>query len=112
MSTAIRCPVCRAELSDTPQCRRCRVDLALLMAVEKQRRHLLSQAGQRLREGRPGAALALTEQAAELRPATDGNQLAALAHLLRRNFSEAWRAYRQAKDAAARQAAVRVRRTM
>lgn len=102
MSTAIRCPVCRAEVNDGAQCRRCRADLALLTAVEKQRRGLLAQAGERLREGRPAAALALTEQAAALRPAADGCQLAALAHLLRRNFSAAWRAYRQAQDAPAR----------
>lgn len=97
MNTAIRCPVCRAELNDSPQCRRCRADLALLIAVERQRRGLLDQAREQLRAGRPTAALSLTEQAAGLRPAADGQQLAALAHLLRRNFSAAWRAYRQAK---------------
>jgi hypothetical protein len=102
MSTVLRCPVCRAELNDSPQCRRCRADLALLAAVEQQRRGLLARAREQLREGRPSAAHSLVEQAAALQPAADGHQLAALAHLLRRNFSAAWRAYQQAKRAPAR----------
>lgn len=34
----MRCPVCRAENDRGPNCRRCRADLSLLFALEKQRR--------------------------------------------------------------------------
>ncbi|MBL8798557.1 MAG: hypothetical protein JNM56_31970 [Planctomycetia bacterium] len=102
MSAGLRCPVCRAEWTDAPQCRRCRADLALLNAVESERRRLLARAGERLREGRPAAALTLAEQAAALRPTVEGSQLAAVAQLLKRNFAAAWHSYQQAQGAASR----------
>ena len=33
----MRCPVCKAENEMTPQCRRCKADLSLLLALERGR---------------------------------------------------------------------------
>lgn len=39
----IRCPVCRADNSTPPSCRRCKADLSLVWSVEQQReQHLLN----------------------------------------------------------------------
>ena len=37
----MKCPVCRAENDQGPQCRRCKADLALLFTLADQRRSAL-----------------------------------------------------------------------
>ena len=40
----MHCPVCKADNSQGPQCRRCKADLSLLFALEEQRRRTLAEA--------------------------------------------------------------------
>ena len=89
----MRCPVCRAEVEQGAQCRRCRADLSLLFDLEKQRRHALVAAYQCLRQGRWQRALALAEGAETLRHDEDARQLRALIYLMQRDFTNAWQVY-------------------
>jgi hypothetical protein len=93
----MQCPVCRADNSEGPSCRRCRADLSLLWAIDDRRRHCLDAARRLLGQGHGEPALAQIEQAAALRQGADADQLAALAHLLSGNFGEAWRFYHQVR---------------
>jgi hypothetical protein len=92
----MRCPVCRAENDRGPQCRRCRADLTLLFRLEGQRSGLVERARNELARGRPEEALALLDDAEALRRGDDLCPLRAAAHLLRRDFAEAWRSYQDA----------------
>jgi hypothetical protein len=89
----MRCPVCRATVDLSLQCRRCRADLSLLCRIEDERRSCLALAGQQLAFDGPGPALDAAKRADELRPGIDSKRLLALTHLLRRDFSLAWRYY-------------------
>jgi hypothetical protein len=89
----MRCPVCRADVEQGPQCRRCRADVSLLFEMEKQRRYALTAAYQSLHRGRYQYALTLAEGAEALRGDEETRRLRALIHLLERNFAEAWRVY-------------------
>ncbi len=89
----MRCPVCRAEVEEVPQCRRCRADLSLLVDLEKQRRQVLTAAYRSLLRGRYQRALALTEGALALRRDEDVRRLRALIYLLQRDFAKAWGVY-------------------
>ena len=90
----MRCPVCRAEIEQGPQCRRCRADLALLFDLEKQRQHVLTVAYRRLQQGRYAEALQLAEGAEALRAEEDVRRLRAVTYLLQRDFAGAWGIYR------------------
>jgi hypothetical protein len=87
----MRCPACAAENSQGPQCRRCRADLALLFALEDQRRGVLAAARRHVAAGDGPAALGLAEEAHRLRRDADSWRVLALAHLLRRDFAAAQR---------------------
>ena len=63
----MRCPACRAENDEGPQCRRCRADLSLLFALEEQRRAALTLAYRCLTEGQCSRALAIAEGVDTLR---------------------------------------------
>jgi hypothetical protein len=89
----MRCPVCRAEVDQGPQCRRCRADLALLFTLEDERRASLREACRAAAAGRPGRMLAFAGWADGLRQGADSARLLALAHLLRRDFAAAWQVY-------------------
>ena len=86
----MRCPVCRAENTTGPQCRRCRADLSLLFALEDQRAHLVSLSQAAVARADGGEALRLAEAAQQLRDGDDVRRLLALAHLLQRDFTGAW----------------------
>jgi tetratricopeptide (TPR) repeat protein len=87
----MRCPACRADNDDKPFCRRCKADLSLLWAVEERRGEFLRAARLCLRLGQFDKALDHLGQVQELRRDADADQLAAIAHLLAGNFSEALR---------------------
>ncbi|HXG08159.1 MAG TPA: hypothetical protein VNK04_00045 [Gemmataceae bacterium] len=89
----MRCPVCKAENDAGPQCRRCRADLALLFALEEQRRRALAEAYRHLARSRLRQALALAEGADTLRRDVESQRLLAMIHLLHRDFARAWQAY-------------------
>jgi|GEM_PF-821402 hypothetical protein len=89
----MRCPVCKADNLQGPQCRRCKADLTLLFALEEQRQRTLAEARRCLRRGEWQAAVKHAETANWLRSDEDAQQLAAVAHLVGRDFAGAWRCY-------------------
>jgi hypothetical protein len=89
----MRCPVCKADNLQGPHCRRCKADLSLLFVLEEQRQWRLAAARRCLRCGDWQAALRHAETAHRLRSDAESRQLAAIAHLLCRNFAGAWRSY-------------------
>lgn len=91
----MRCPVCKADNSQGPQCRRCKADLSLLFALEEQRRRTLAAARDCLRRGEWQAAAEHAETANWLRVDEDAMQLAAVAHLSGRGFAAAWQRYQE-----------------
>jgi hypothetical protein len=89
----MRCPVCKAENSQGPQCRRCKADLSLLYALEEQRGGMLAEARRCLRRGEWVTAVKHAETANWLRDDEESRRLAAVAHLLGRDFAAAWQCY-------------------
>jgi hypothetical protein len=89
----MRCPVCRAQVEQGPQCRRCRADLALLFQLEEQRQEVLARAYQSLRQGHWDRAMALADGADALRRDAESQRMGALVRLLQGRFDEAWKRY-------------------
>jgi hypothetical protein len=89
----MRCPVCKADNLQGPQCRRCKADLSLLFALEEQRRRALAEARRCLRRGEWQAAAEHAETASWLRGDEDSRQLVAVARLLGRDFAGAWQCH-------------------
>jgi hypothetical protein len=92
----MRCPVCRAENDQGPQCRRCRADLSLLLQLDAQRRFALDEAGRSVARGQLRRALVLLEGVEALRRDVESVRLRALISLLQRDFAGAWRCYQEA----------------
>src|SRR5437870_4604702 len=90
----MRCPVCKAENNQGPSCRRCKADLSLLFALEEQRGRLLTAVRQSLTRGEWQQAIEEATEADWLRSDEDSRRLLALAHLLNRDFAQAWECYR------------------
>ncbi len=92
----MRCPVCRAENDQGPQCRRCRADLGLLFRLEEQRDRALAAARNALAEADAWLALARLNEAEDLRRDEESRRLRAVAYLLMRDFDGAWQCYQEA----------------
>jgi hypothetical protein len=114
----MQCPVCKAENSQGPACRRCKADLTLLWELEERRQALLSEAQHHLTVGatepnadnsrgaRPAEwrlALEPATEAMQLRAGTDAGHLIAIARLLARDFAGAWHAYLAVKATSERE---------
>jgi len=93
----IKCPVCRAEISQGPVCRRCKADLSLLFALEERREALMARARESLAMGWRQEGLAEAREADGLRSDEESQQLVAVAALLAGDHAEAWRRYCQLK---------------
>jgi hypothetical protein len=93
----MRCPACKAENTEGPQCRRCRADLGLLFRLEEQRRRVLDDARASLARGRWRRALALAEGADALRRDDESARLRAVCRLMLRDFAGAWESYRETR---------------
>jgi hypothetical protein len=91
----MKCPVCRAQVEQGPNCRRCRADLSLLFRLQEQRRRGLSAARAWLDLGHADEALAALDRVDAMRRDTDSLRLRAVCHLLRREFAAAWRCYQE-----------------
>ena len=78
----MRCPVCKAENSQGPACRRCKADLSLLFLLEEQAR-ALAEAGRLLASGRADEADARAEEADWLRSDDESRRLRAATRLMR-----------------------------
>jgi hypothetical protein len=89
----VRCPVCRANVDGASQCRRCRADLAMVVAAEDHRQQLVDSARRAAATGDLARALDFADRADRLRPDDDTRRLRAVLALLRRDFSSAWQAY-------------------
>ena len=94
----MRCPVCKAENVQGPQCRRCKADLSLLFTLEDQRTRVLAEARESLAHGRWRQAAGQAAQADWLRSDEESRGLVALAHLLNREYAQAWESYERMKE--------------
>ncbi len=90
----MRCPVCKAENGEGPNCRRCKADLSLLFALEQQREAAVASARAELAAGRWGEARAQAAWADHLRRDEESQRLVAVAALMEGDFREAWGRYR------------------
>src|SRR3954463_2163405 len=97
----MRCPVCKADNAQGPQCRPCKADLTPLFDLEDARRARLDAAREHLAQGRLPEALAAAAEAGCLRRDTESQRLLAVARLLNRVFAGAWECYRGAFAGAA-----------
>ena len=89
----MRCPVCRAENSEGPSCRRCKADLSPLFALEARREALLALARADGRAGNWPDAHEAAMEADGLRRDEASVRLLAVAALMCRDFHQAWRLY-------------------
>jgi hypothetical protein len=97
----LRCPVCKAENTTPPVCRRCKADLSLVFALEDDRAATLAGARAALAAGRPAEAQALALRADDLRRDDESGRLVAVSSLLCGDHHEAWRRYRQLREGSA-----------
>ncbi|MGF1578430.1 MAG: hypothetical protein ACFCD0_03615 [Gemmataceae bacterium] len=90
----MRCPVCKAnnkfEDTQAPTCRRCRADLSLLVAAERQHAWTLDQARRALADHRFQEARRLAQQALGLKRDEETRKLVAVCYLLTGDFEKAW----------------------
>ena len=93
LPTRDRCPVCRAEMTTPPACRRCKADLSLLFSLESQRKHYLAAAHSAIAEGQEEEALEYIQEAKIMRTDAYARRLEAAACLLGGDFESAWRIY-------------------
>ena len=93
----LTCPVCKAQLEQGPQCRRCRADLSLLFDLQEQRQRILTEANLAVAAGRGEEVAILAERADALQRDSESQRLRALGCVLQRDFASAWRAYRSIK---------------
>src|SRR5438105_3402481 len=87
------CPVCKARNVESAQCRRCRVDLSLLVALEAERGRLLSLARRAAANRDWANAARLAATCSRLRAGEDAERLEAVGLLMRHDFAGALRAY-------------------
>ncbi len=91
----MRCPVCRADNGMEPSCRRCKADLSLMVALERQRERALADAWRAVVSGDAAAAEEKAGTAQALRSGPDTSRVLALAALLRRDFARAMTFHRR-----------------
>jgi predicted amidophosphoribosyltransferase len=89
----LSCPVCKADNSVAPNCRRCKADLSLLWALEDQRASLIAEARQLYELANYQEALRSVQSAIDLRDGPDTQRWLAILNVLTERFGEAWRAY-------------------
>ena len=90
----IRCPVCRAENTETT-CRRCRADLGLLAALEAERAYLLAEATRAVAVRQGEAAVRHAEAARQRGAGAEAFRWLAAGHLLRGDYAAAVARYRR-----------------
>jgi hypothetical protein len=90
----LTCPACRAANDAGPACRRCKADLALCFAVERQRAATVAAARAAAAQGDLPRAFSHAGRAAALRRGDDVRQLRAALALLAGDFAGAWGASR------------------
>ena len=91
---SLRCPVCKADNSQGPLCRRCKADLTLLFVLEEQRAAALAVARDAAAAGRWPECRAAAGRADRLHSDEESRRLLAVASLVQRDFAAALRAAR------------------
>ncbi len=89
----IRCPVCKADNTAGPACRRCKADLGMLIAIEERRAHLLYNGKQAFERGEIVEADRAVRAAGNMRHGDDAQRCLAMLSLLSGRFGEAWQTY-------------------
>jgi hypothetical protein len=87
----MQCPVCKAENTEGPTCRRCKADLSLLFGLESQRDHDMAEARRLSCAGQTDEAARLAMRANGLRSDADSRRLVAVTSLLDHEFERALR---------------------
>lgn len=87
--TSLRCPTCKAWQLPSLQCRRCKCDLSLVVAVHDQQRRLHAQVLRLLASGRHVEALEVARSRWALSPDPQAARLLAVCHLLLGQFRTA-----------------------
>ncbi|MSR54540.1 MAG: hypothetical protein EXS09_14805 [Gemmataceae bacterium] len=85
----LRCPVCRADNTAGPTCRRCKADLSLLIEAEACRSRHMALAQYALTSERFEEALEELAQAEGVRAGSDVQRMKACAYLLAGDFATA-----------------------
>jgi hypothetical protein len=85
----MRCPVCKADNTGGPVCRRCKADLSLLLDLERLRDGCLGEARRHLHAANYPEARRLAARADDLRTDAESLQLLGLTSLLCRDFEQA-----------------------
>lgn len=88
---AVRCPVCKAENSAGPTCRRCKADLTFVFTLEEKREAVLARARWALGQRQYSDAHAKALLAHHLRGDEPSRQLVAITALLLGDHAMAWR---------------------
>jgi methylphosphotriester-DNA--protein-cysteine methyltransferase len=97
----IRCPLCKAENTVGPGCRRCKADLSLLFDLEERRKWTVAEAWRLLAAGELPEANWQAQVADWMRSDRESLRLFALTRLLRRDFAGAWMEYRSLRNVGA-----------
>ncbi len=92
----LACPVCKAENTAGPGCRRCKADLSLLFDMENQRPWLLQQTRWAFQIGRLDDALQYARLAHDIKNDSASFRWLAVLNLLTNRLTEAWNAYESA----------------
>jgi hypothetical protein len=87
--TSLRCPTCKAWQLPSLQCRRCKCDLSLVVAVHDQQRRLHAQVLRLLASGHHAEALEVARSRWALSPDPQAARLLAVCHLLLGQFRTA-----------------------
>jgi hypothetical protein len=95
----LKCPVCKADNSSGPNCRRCKADLAMMWTLEGARTHHIKLARSAAEENDLELALEKLANARELRSGPDLVKLRACVCLLAGDFESAFAEYRLATQA-------------
>jgi hypothetical protein len=94
----MRCPVCKADNAEGPQCRRCKADLRALFALEDCRCRALSTARRCLSTGHWADALRHAAIADQLESDADSRRVLAVASLLNHDYATALDLYRRSNS--------------
>ncbi len=94
----MRCPVCKADNTQGPSCRRCKADLSLLFTLEEQRNAEMDRAEDLLAVREWEGAYESAKRADELRRDEESLRLRAVTALLARDYRTAWECYRALKN--------------
>jgi hypothetical protein len=89
----MQCPICKAENTQGPQCRRCKADLSLLVRLESQRDWALHSSRSSLQRGDLVESGRLAVHADWLRSDKESTRLIAVVAVLSRDFDRAFRCH-------------------